>query len=164
MRILAGGFRPHPLLRNRHVQTLWYHLGPSPPAPSLDWERLELPDGDFIDLCWSAGNDGPIVLILHGLNGNLRSLKTIYDFDDRITAPLHGFDGADDYYARASSRQFLASIRIPTLVLHALDDPFMTPAGIPRATELAESVVLELTAQGGHMGFVHAGSAFLPRF
>jgi predicted alpha/beta-fold hydrolase len=95
---------------------------------------------------------------------DLDSLKTIYDFDDRITAPLHGFEGADDYYARSSSRQFLAGIGIPTLVLHALDDPFMTPAGIPCAAELAESVVLELSQQGGHMGFVHAGHAYLPRF
>jgi hypothetical protein len=91
-------------------------------------------------------------------------MRTLRDFDDRITAPLHGFRGAEDYYARSSSRQFLSGVRIPTLVLHALDDPFMTRAGIPHECELAESLELELSERGGHAGFVAAGSGLLPRF
>ena len=306
MPIIASRFRPHPLLRNRHLQTLWNQVFPPFGRPNLLRERLELPDGDFLDLCWSRQKQGPIVVLLHGLNGNLRSayaartiralsavgfrvlfmhfrgcsgepnrlprsyhsgetgdlahvlgllqdrfpdtplaafgvslggnvllkylgergedtplkaavaasvpfslanasetlqqgfarhyqsyllrgliastrkkfqqvtppfplpdladLKSIYDFDDRITAPLHGFAGADDYYARSSCRQFLADIRVPTLILHARDDPFMTPAGIPDEGELAQSVELELTERGGHMGFVCAGPGFTPSF
>lgn len=309
MPIVTSDFRPHPLLANRHLQTLWYQLvrpWPRPDRkPGMDWERLELPDGDFLDLCWGR-TPGPIVLFLHGLGGGLRSgysrrmiqafaaagfrvlfmhfrgcsgepnrlprsyhsgdtadlalvidrvaerfpetpltafgvsmggnvllkylgergtatpllaaaaasvpftladaaetlqrgfarvyqayllrglvaglrrkakrvampfplpdldkLASIAEFDDRITAPLHGFSGANDYYARASCRGFLTAVAVPTLVLHAEDDPFMTPAAIPRAGELAPFLALELARHGGHMGFVAAGPGLLPRY
>lgn len=78
-------------------------------------------------------------------------------FDDRLTAPLHGFASARDYYARCSSRPFLAHIRRPTLVIQAIDDPFMPPSVIPGADELAASVWLERSATGGHVGFLGAG-------
>jgi hypothetical protein len=81
-------------------------------------------------------------------------LKSFYDFDEHVTAPLHGFAGADDYYARSSSRQYLAGIEIPTLIVHARDDPFMTPNAIPRTDELSRQVRLELSERGGHVGFV----------
>jgi predicted alpha/beta-fold hydrolase len=84
----------------------------------------------------------------------LRAMGSFWTFDDRVTARLHGFDGADDYYARCSSRPFMRSIERPTLVLHARNDPFMTEAVIPGADELAESVRLELLSDGGHVGFV----------
>jgi hypothetical protein len=75
-------------------------------------------------------------------------------FDDRITAPLHGFADAADYYRKASCRGFLKRIRVPTLIVHAADDPFMTPAAIPRADELSDHVTLELSERGGHVGFL----------
>jgi uncharacterized protein len=81
-------------------------------------------------------------------------LRTFREFDDCVTAPLHGFAGADDYYARCSSRRFLKSIRTPTLVLHALDDPFMTPEVVPSPAELSPQVTLEIGPHGGHVGFV----------
>ncbi len=83
--------------------------------------------------------------------GELRSLR---EFDDRITAPLHGFLGAEDYYQKSSSRQFLKKIAIPTLLLQAKDDPFMTTDLLPDPGELSPHVTLELTEQGGHVGFV----------
>jgi predicted alpha/beta-fold hydrolase len=64
------------------------------------------------------------------------------------------FDGAADYYARASSRPFLRRIETPTLILQARDDPFMTDAVLPEAAELSPAVTLELSARGGHVGFV----------
>ena len=85
---------------------------------------------------------------------SLHTLDTFYKFDDAITAPLHGFRGADDYYAQSSCRAYLTEIRVPTLLLHARNDPFMTPAAIPDKNELSESVMLELSDQGGHVGFV----------
>lgn len=85
---------------------------------------------------------------------HLTEIKTFYDFDDKITAPLHDFTGADDYYKRCSSRQYLTDIKTPTLILHASDDPFMTKDVIPTEQELSQSVTLELSSKGGHVGFV----------
>jgi predicted alpha/beta-fold hydrolase len=84
----------------------------------------------------------------------LRAMRSFWEFDDRVTARLHGFEGADDYYERCSSRAFMKSIERPTLVLHARNDPFMTEAVIPTPDELAASVRFELADDGGHVGFV----------
>lgn len=290
------GFKPAWWLPGAHLQTLYPALVRERRPPPLLRERFELPDGDFLDLDWSPAQNGPLVVILHGLEGSvrshyaaglmhalhscrrqsvlmhfrgcsgepnrlpksyhsgytedlhtllaalarrhpgrslylvgvslggnvvlkwlgehpsqsfveravavsvpfelnkaalrmerglsrlyqyhllrklrraarqktewpgfpvrrdaLRSLTTFRRFDDAVTAPLHGFRDVDDYYARASSRQYLHAIRTPTLVLHAADDPFMTPDAIPGAGELGGGVTLELSAHGGHVGFV----------
>jgi predicted alpha/beta-fold hydrolase len=84
----------------------------------------------------------------------LASLPSIRAFDDMVTAPIHGFADAADYYARNSSRQFLGTIDVPTLIVHAADDPFMTPAVIPAPSELSPMVQLEVSDRGGHVGFV----------
>jgi hypothetical protein len=290
-------FCPAWWLPGPHAQTLWPVLFRRRPRPALRREHLELPDGDFLDLDWTAGQRGPIVLVLHGLEGSsdshyargllaavvhrgwrgvvmhfrgcggqpnrlargycaadtddmayvvdwlrrrerdaplaavgyslggnallkwlgeaganiplraavavsipfrlddiarrlqqgfsrlyqlhlLRALKQgyrakfrhrsdgpiplaelaairdFYAFDDRITAPLHGYAGVHDYYARASCRPDLRYIRVPTLILHALDDPFMWPETAPATSELSPSVRLELSPGGGHVGFV----------
>ncbi|MFP4080785.1 MAG: hydrolase [Ectothiorhodospira sp.] len=83
-----------------------------------------------------------------------RRAHTFRTFDDAVTAPLHGFTGVDDYYARCSCRPYLQGIRTPTLILHARNDPFMTPRVIPTMPELSGTVRLELTDVGGHAGFV----------
>ena len=92
----------------------------------------------------------------------VRRARSLRAFDDAVTAPLHGFEGADDYYARSSSRPFLGRIEIPTLILQARDDPFMTDAVLPRPEELSPSVTLELSARGGHVGFVGGRNPFAP--
>ncbi|MBE1300445.1 MAG: hydrolase [Alteromonadaceae bacterium] len=84
----------------------------------------------------------------------LQSLSTFYEFDDAITAPLHGFEGADDYYNRCSAIGYLSNIETETLILHAKDDPFMHPDITPTESELSTSVTLELSEKGGHVGFV----------
>ena len=76
------------------------------------------------------------------------------DFDETITAPLHGFTGADEYYTISSSRRYLNQISVPTLLLQAKDDPFMTSDIIPLPEELSEQVKLEVSPYGGHVGFV----------
>ena len=300
--IVASDFRPLWWLRNPHLQTLWPVFFRSRPTLTLRPERLELADGDFLDLAWHDA-DGPLVLVLHGLEGSLRShyasslmaglvasgyqavfmhfrgcsgepnrldrayhsgdtadlaavaahacaqtgkplfavigyslggnmilkwlgergdsapaatavavsvpfrladgarrmsggLSRIYErhlvgrlrrgyarkfagrppplavqvetldsfwtFDDRVTAPLHGFRDVHDYYRRSSSRGFLRDIRRPTLILHARDDPFMFPDSVPSETELAAAVTLELSNHGGHVGFV--GGTLAPRY
>ena len=80
--------------------------------------------------------------------------KSFWEFDDTYTAPAHGFDDAKDYYKKASSATDLHSINTPTLILQALDDPFMTPNVLPRAEELSPHVNVEVCRSGGHVGFV----------
>ncbi|MEN9727214.1 MAG: hypothetical protein RL434_1580 [Pseudomonadota bacterium] len=279
-----------------HLPTLWAARGRPAPPIAAHPERLELPDGDFVDLVWAGNDSGPLVVVLHGLEGSFASpyarrvmhavasrgwgacllqfrgcsgvpnrlarcyhsgdtgdldflvttlrsrwpdralcvvgysmggnvllkwlgehgsaapvhaaaavsvpfelaaaaqrlnegfsrvyqahllaslrmsldrkfathdlpfsrhelarVRTFHEYDDRVTAPLHGFAGADDYYARASSRQFIPGIRIPTLILHARDDPFLPERAIPQAHECPSSVSLEVPARGGHVGFI----------
>ena len=86
-----------------------------------------------------------------------RRAFTFRDFDDAATAPLHGFGGADDYYARSSSLPFLARITAPTLCISALDDPFVPPECVERARAAASPAVrFVVTRNGGHVGFVAA--------
>src|SRR3569623_571492 len=91
------------------------------------------------------------------------AIASLRAFDEHITAPLHGFRDADDYYARASWFSYLSHIAVPTLIVHALDDPFMPPAVIPRAEQLSPHIRLELSASGGHVGFI-GGTPWSPRF
>lgn len=81
-------------------------------------------------------------------------LNTFWKFDDAITAPVHGYEGVTDYYTRCSARQFLPAIKIPTRILCARDDPFFTPDILPTHEELAIDTKLEITANGGHVGFL----------
>lgn len=92
-----------------------------------------------------------------------RQLRTFRAFDDAVTAPLHGFADAETYYRECSARQFLSGIATPTLILHARDDPFMSPDVLPEAGELPPAVTLELAEHGGHVGFVE-GPPWRPRF
>lgn len=287
-------FRPAWWLPSPHLQTLWPVFFRRPVRLALDWERVELDDGDFIDLAWHGRRTGPRVLVIHGLEGSLDShyatpllerlgrsgyrvafmhlrgcsgepnrlarsyhsgatedlaeilrfverngqpiqaaigyslggnlllkylgetgaeaalrtgvaisvpfqlrdavrrmeqgasrlygrylldrlkrayrirfsripsplsadintVTSIYDFDDRVTAPLNNFADADDYYHRCSCIHYLSGIEKPTLILHARDDPFMYPDNIPAADRVGPGVELEVTARGGHVGFV----------
>jgi uncharacterized protein len=94
----------------------------------------------------------------------LSHVQTIRDFDGHYTVPLHGFSSVDEYYTTASSRQYLRFIQVPTLVLHAKDDPFMTEDVIPSANELSSQVQLEVTDTGGHVGFVMGRYPWRPEY
>lgn len=95
---------------------------------------------------------------------DLRTFKRMRDFDDHITAPLHGFRDAAHYYAECSARKFLSGIRVPTLLLQARDDPFMSADVIPEQSELPAGVTLEVHARGGHVGFVGGPWPWRPRY
>lgn len=298
---MRNTFKPAWWLRNPHLQTLWAALLRPKIKLSVRSERLELSDGDFLDLAWVGQGSGPRVLILHGLNGSLDSpyargilqainnrgwrgvfmhfrgcsgepnrlaqsyhsgetrdlqavitelihrepnsplfaigyslggnvllkwlgeigesgianplkaavaisipfelaktaehlktgfsrlyqwhllrelsashhrkfkdlpkpsviknvdvtrLKTFWEFDNAITAPLHGFKNADDYYEKSSSRQYLSKIKTPTLILHARNDPFTTSNALPEMHEVSAYVLLEFSEDGGHVGFI----------
>jgi uncharacterized protein len=104
------------------------------------------------------------VLARPDLAEGVRDLRTFRQFDARITAPLHGFRDVDDYYDRASSIHVLRDIRIPTLLINAMNDPFMTRESLPEPGELSEHVTLECHARGGHVGFLEGcGRSYLER-
>jgi predicted alpha/beta-fold hydrolase len=85
----------------------------------------------------------------------VRAIRTFQEFDDRYTAPLHGFRDAADYWERSSARRYLDGIGVPTLLLSALDDPFLTPESFPFAeAERSGPLFLEAPAHGGHAGFL----------
>ncbi|HEX6927738.1 MAG TPA: hydrolase [Gammaproteobacteria bacterium] len=304
--ITTSRFSPAWWLANRHLQTIIPNTFRALPRQEIRRERIELPDGDFVDADWTAHDSGPVVVLLHGLEGSRRSryaawmlkrlhdagyrgvllhfrgcsgelnrkangyhsghtadfdhflqllrarepeveiaaigyslggnallkwlgenpgrhclrtaiavsvpfrlgqcsdainrgfsrvyqkhllkrmlrtarsklalirhaghapdldaIRNFRDFDEALTAPLHGFRSATDYYLRSSSAQFLRHITTPTLVIHASDDPFMTPDTVPRDDELSPCVSLELSAHGGHVGFVSGRWPWKPRY
>jgi len=84
----------------------------------------------------------------------VRRSRTLRDFDNVVTAPLHGFRDTDDYWTRASAKPWLPAIRVPTLILNARDDPFLPEAALPTEREVSSAVKLEFPPWGGHVGFV----------
>lgn len=304
--ITRSAFRPAWWLPGPHLQTLFPSLFRRRRPPPLMRERLELPDGDFLDLEWTERTRGCVVLVLHGLEGSLEShytggmlgalahagynaclmylrgcsgepnrlpysyhsgktddlefvvraiqdrlpekslaiigyslggnillkwlgeqgaaarimtavaisvpfdlnqaalrlehglsriyqhhlvrklrssagrkarfhalpwpverlgeLQTFRRFDNEITAPLNGFRDVDDYYARASSKQYLKSIQVPTLLLQARDDPFLPASALPCDEDLSPAVNLELSRRGGHVGFVSGCNPLRPQY
>lgn len=305
MPVIQSTYRSAWWLRGPHGQTIWSSLLRLRPRLNIQWQRLDLADGDFIDLAWSGPETGRTVLILHGLEGSVQSsyarglmhalnrrgyrtcvmhfrgcssqpnrlpkwyhsgqsedpqyileylreemsielyaavgfslggnvlikwlgeqgtamplkraavmsvpfqledaarrmdtgfsrlyqwylvrsmrkkykakfahipspldvnidnLKTFWAFDDKVTAPLHGFKDAEDYYTKASSRQFISNIRVPTLIVHSRDDPFMYAHTAPMSGELPDNVWLELTERGGHVGFISGKVPGLARY
>ncbi|MFL6622608.1 MAG: hydrolase [Sulfurifustis sp.] len=291
-----ASFRPAWWCNHPHLQTLWPTFISRAARPVLQRERLELPDGDFVDLDWTPGSSGPIVIVLHGLQGSsrspyvrrllhaihqrgwrgvvlhfrgcsgepnrlprayhsgetddlaflvktlreheprakiavvgyslggnvllkwlgeagaqaavqaavavcvplsldvaarrlnqgfsrvyewallqsslrairqrfrnrpapfdldaLRTVRTCWDFDDKITAPMFGFRDAAHYYEAASARRYLKGIAVKTLIIQSADDPFMTEEVIPSGQELSASTELEVYSGAGHVGFV----------
>ena len=82
-------------------------------------------------------------------------IKNFQHFDDRYTAPIHGFKDAEDYWDRCSSNQFISKIKIPTLIINAANDPFLSEECFPvNETEQSKFVNLEIARAGGHVGFV----------
>lgn len=295
-------FRPAWWLVNPHLQTLWAGLLGRPKLPETRHERLELSDGDFLDLNWldASSEEAPLVLIFHGLQGSIRSpyvgrtlnalkerglralfvhfrscsgepnrlargyhagdtgdiaevinmararnprtrlgamgfslggnallkhlgeagqaaliqaavavsvpydlsacssrlnggfsrvyrgwllgmifrsvrtkralleeagvdvdaviaSKTLRELDERLIAPLHDFEDADDYYARSSCRPFVKEITCPTLLIQGIDDPFLRPGIVPEESECGPWVERHFSPRGGHVGFLEGG-------
>lgn len=85
------------------------------------------------------------------------SIRTLRDFDNTFTGPLHGFSGAEEYYQTNSALQFLPDIQVPTLVLNAQNDPFLSPSCYPnQLAEQLDKVHFEFPIQGGHVGFMQS--------
>jgi predicted alpha/beta-fold hydrolase len=84
----------------------------------------------------------------------IANMTTFFEFDEHITSQLHGFIDANDYYQKCSALYDLPLIKKPTLIIHAKDDPFMDEKVIPEASLINEYVAYELSANGGHVGFL----------
>ena len=97
-----------------------------------------------------------IVLMPDKINDdNYKEIRTFKEFDDRYTAPIHGFKNAEDYWEKCSSKQFIQGIKTPTLVINALDDPFLTDKCFPyEQAEKSDYLYFESPQSGGHNGFV----------
>ena len=100
-------------------------------------------------------------------SARIAAARTMREFDDAVTAPLHGFANVADYWTRGSSKQWLPGVRVPTLVLNARNDPFVPGVSLPSPAEVSPWVRLEQPDTGGHAGFLDGrfpGSAtWLPR-
>lgn len=79
---------------------------------------------------------------------------TLYEFDNHVTAPLHGFRNTDEYWRKSSSKPWLQHIQIPTLVINARNDPFMPSNVLPTQSMVSSMVMLDFPEQGGHVGFM----------
>jgi predicted alpha/beta-fold hydrolase len=86
--------------------------------------------------------------------GALARARTMRAFDDLFTAPLHGYRNVDDYWTRASCKPVLGAVAVRSLMINALDDPFLPPSALPRQDAVSPSITLEYPASGGHVGFV----------
>lgn len=101
---------------------------------------------------------------LHPAYNDLERWQCFWTFDENVTAPLHGFNNVHDYYRESSSRAWINKIKTPTLIIHALDDPFMTQDVLPESDQVPDEVTLELSPTGGHVGFISGNIPGKPIF
>lgn len=97
----------------------------------------------------------------------VESATNMFEYDDAMTAPVHGFRDATDYYTRSSALNWVDSIRVPTLLLSAVDDPFLPPEVLDEVAVKARgnsSLVTEFHAHGGHVGFISGSNPFRPAY
>jgi hypothetical protein len=94
---------------------------------------------------------------------DVHKIKSFWENDDLFTGPIHGFNGAAEYYEKSSGYDFIFTIAKETLIIHALDDPFMPPGVLPKECDLPPTVSMEVSPHGGHVGFV-GGSIVRPSF
>ncbi len=97
--------------------------------------------------------------------GQVNAIATLRGFDDTLTAPIHGFNDAVDYYSRSSSIHYIPDISVNTLLLNAVDDPFLPADVLDQVATIARSnrrLTLDFPAHGGHAGFIGGGNPFRP--
>jgi len=94
----------------------------------------------------------------------LMEIDDLLEFDNQLTAPLHGFENAHDYYKKASAMPYLKHIAVPTLIIHAKDDPMLSIKAVPSRQDVSEHVTLRISDKGGHVGFISGKNPFKPVF
>lgn len=103
-------------------------------------------------------------LINHISLSQLNKIITLREFDDAVTAPLHGFDSANDYYNKASAKDLLPNITTPCLIIHAKDDPFLCNKTITDVSALPNNITFEISEHGGHVGFISGRNITKPEY
>lgn len=103
-------------------------------------------------------------LIKHLSLYDLKNIKTMWDFDHNVTAPLNGFNSADHYYNEVSGINILHKITKPCLIIHAQDDPFLSNEHIMSIDNLPSNIHFEVSTTGGHVGFLSGDSLFKPSY
>lgn len=98
------------------------------------------------------------------LSAKLEKIKTIWQFDQQVTAPINGFDSAEDYYHQASGRYILNDIKQPCLIIHANDDPFLCDKNTLDITSIPSNICFEVSKKGGHVGFINGKNPLKPKF
>jgi len=94
----------------------------------------------------------------------LANIRTIWQFDDYITAPINGFNNATHYYQQASGLDVLTEIQQPCLIIHASDDPFLSNSDIINVKQLPKNIRFEVSKYGGHVGFIQGNNPFKPQY
>jgi len=94
----------------------------------------------------------------------LMNIDDLLEFDNQLTAPLHGFENAHDYYRKASAMPYLKDIAVPTLIIHSKDDPMLSIKAVPSRQDVSEHVTLRISDKGGHVGFISGKNPFKPIF
>ena len=94
----------------------------------------------------------------------LAEIKTIWQFDQQVTAPINGFDSAEDYYNQASGRFILDKIKQPCLIIHSNDDPFLCDENTCDITSIPKNICFEISKKGGHVGFINGNNPLRPKF
>jgi predicted alpha/beta-fold hydrolase len=92
----------------------------------------------------------------------LMEIDDLLEFDNQLTAPLHGFESAHDYYEKASAMPYLKDIATPTLIIHAKDDPMLSIKAVPSSQDVSKHVTLRISEKGGHVGFISGNNPFKP--
>ncbi len=103
-------------------------------------------------------------IISHIKPAQLAEIKTIFDFDEKITAPLNGFASAEHYYQQASGNQVIPNIKQPCLLVHSADDPFLNHQSSLPKQKLPDHLTFEVSAHGGHVGFIYGNNPFKPKY
>jgi len=95
---------------------------------------------------------------------HLKTIKTIKDFDEKITAPLNSFLNADDYYEQSNGKRVMANIKQPCLFIHSADDPFLDHESSLPQKLLPKNLIFEVSTHGGHVGFIYGNNPFKPKY
>lgn len=103
-------------------------------------------------------------LMTHIDEGELQKINTLWEFDEKVTSVINGFDSAEDYYQKASGIYVLEHIKHPTLIIHALDDPFLCHDAIDALEINNQHIDFEISKAGGHVGFIAGSNPFKPHF
>lgn len=145
---------PHPAVAAAMAVSAPIHLASSARALDTRWRNFIYRPRlirRLVEKVRAKAADFPTQLDVAGVE----KIRTFRDFDDRFTAPMHGFRDAAHYWTHSSARQYLPAIAVPTLLLNALDDPFLTPECFPwDEARASDTLFLEPPRHGGHLGFL----------